>query len=59
MMLTVLFHYSAQTSMSVYWILVGVTPYATTQEDLSTANVKRASRAQVVMGKIVLVRLER
>ena len=56
-MLTILFLYVAQISMSVYWMLVGVTPYATTQEDLSAANVKRASRAQVVMGKIVLVRL--
>ena len=40
-------------------MLVGVTPYAPTLKDLSAANVKRASRAQVVMGKIVLVRLER
>ena len=40
-------------------MLVGVTPYATTLEDLSAANVNRAFRAQVVMEKIVLVRLER
>ena len=44
--------------MSVYWMLVGVTPYATTLKDLSAANVNRASRAQAVMGKSVLVRLE-
>ncbi|KAK2557642.1 Adhesion G protein-coupled receptor E2 [Acropora cervicornis] len=44
-----------EISMSVYWMLVGVTPYATTLKDLSAANVKRASRAQVVMEKIVLI----
>ena len=57
MMLTILFRYLAQISTSVYWMLVGVTPYATTLKDLSAANVNRASRAQLVMGKIVLVRL--
>jgi len=43
--------------MSVYRMLVGVTPYAPTLKDLSAANVNRAFRAQVVMEKIVLVRL--
>ena len=59
MMLTILFRFLAQISMSVYLMLVGVTLYAPTFKDLTTAIVNRASRAQVVVGKIVLVRLSR